>query len=432
MVAAIPLALQSPNGETEMETEKTESNLYDGIIINHKQRSLFFAYLGIKLKLPKIILESSVLTAIIALILILGVPTAMVAVPVTAGVLGSVLGFFGIAGTAFSLAAFTPIILSAAGVLVAGTVIIAGTNSPKLSFKTAQNVIMEELTKYLFLPAFVLIKKNAANFAKSENELLGIVRKQMTDIGYTEDYVRVFFNRYENQSVSELEAVLSTLNNSSDKLMKKKHGTGKLYKSDFKPVLYVDKAIALCNEINAKHCDEVAKQKENEATIKQIKALLSADRPPLIEKTKEKISKLKDALVKKQIFTIQQADDYALALFVEPLVWFLRCPNMRQYYEQIFTRKMKNLGYDNKIQKLIATYSVMKPIDIFQSVKDRNDFMRSRNIKADVLNKLVLYHCEIESYIYVPRDTASKKEKTVEEKLLEKLKATMQGKETQG
>lgn len=83
---------------TDKATDKSgaESAVYDGIIINPKQRKLFFEYLGIKLNLPKIIAESSALTAIIALILVMGIPTAMVAVPITAGVLGSALAFIGI------------------------------------------------------------------------------------------------------------------------------------------------------------------------------------------------------------------------------------------------------------------------------------------------------------------------------------------------
>lgn len=405
------------------ETASSKETIYDGIIINHEQRTLFFAYLGIKLKLPKIIAESTVLTTIVALILILGAPTAMMTVSV-----GGLLGVFGVTTTVFSLGTFTPFILTAAGVLVAGVAGIAVTNLPKLSFKSAQNVILEELSKYLFLPALVLVKQNAANFDRDEKSLIEKIKKQMTDIGYTSEYVNFFFGKYENMDAAALEDVLAKLNTSSDKLKKKMPGTGKLYSSDFKPVLYVDKAIVLCNEISDKYCDEVAKQNENKKTISHLKALLSADKPTFLMKTREKVLDVQKAFVNKHLFTKQEAQKYADALFIEPFVWFLRSPNMKAYCKQILTRKMDNLGYDeNAIKETLAVYDEKTPEDILQSVKERYGFSRSNGVKTDVLTKFVVYHCEKECYIYC--DNPKGKEPTEEEKLLAMLKACMQGKE---
>ena len=402
------------------ETEGLKETVYDGIIINDKQRTLFFAYLGIKLKLPKLIAESTALTTIVALILILGVSTSMMTVSV-----GGLLGLLGFTTTVFSLTAFMPIILIAAGVLVAGVAGIAVTNLPKLSFKSAQNVILEELSKYLFLPALVLVKQNAANFDRDEKSLIEKIKKQMTDIGYTSEYVNFFFGKYESMDAAALEDVLAKLNTSSDELKKRIPGTGKLYSSDFKPALYVDKAVALCNEISVKYCDEVAKQEENEKTIRHLKALLSADKPAFLMKTREKVLDVQKAFINKHLFTMQEAQKYADALFIEPFVWFLRSPNMKAYYEQILTRKMTNLGYDgNAIKETLAACNEKTPEDILQAVKERYDFSRSNGIKTDVLAKLVVYHCEEECYIY--SDTPKGKEPTVEEKLLSELKACMQ------
>ena len=399
-----------------------ESAAYEGIIIDPDRRQWFFDYLGMKLKLPKIIMEETTLTAIIAFILVMGLPTAIVSGPVTAGVLGSALMFLGITMPVFSLVAFTPIILIAAGVFVAGTVVVAKRNSPKLSFKTALNVIVEEMTKYLFLPALVLIKQNASNFSKTENDLVKVLKKQMTDIGYTEGYVRVFFERYENKTVKELENVLSTLNTSSDKLLKKMPGQ-KIYSSDFKSKLYVDKAIELCEKINGKYCDEVAKQNENKETIIRLKALLSADEPTLMKKTRDKINAAQKAFVDKHVLNKQDADSYATALFVEPFIWFLRSPNMQPYFEQIFERKLANLGYsESSIKELLATYSAKTPDTIFETVKEKYEFAHAHGIKTDVLIEQVRYHCKKECYIYVPTV-----KRTKQEQLLKKLEDAMNG-----
>lgn len=246
-----------------------ESAIYDGIIIYPKRKKLFFDYLGIKLKLTKIILQMSLLIIIVATILLGGINVASVG-----GIIGSVLAFFGVGIILWTT--LTPFIMAAALVFAVGTGVVAVKNSPKRSFKTAQNVIVEEITKYLFLPALVLIKQNASNFYKTENDLVKVLKKQMADIGYTEDYIRVFFERHENRTVKELENILPTLKISSDKLLKKKPGKGRLYSSDFKPATYVNKAIELCDEINHKYCDEVAKQNENKKTIIRLKELLSA------------------------------------------------------------------------------------------------------------------------------------------------------------
>lgn len=405
------------------ETASSKETVYDGIIINHKQRTLFFAYLGIKLKLPKLIAESTVLTTIVALILILGAPTAMMTVSV-----GGLLGVFGVTTTVFSLGAFTPIILTAAGVLVAGVAGIAVTNLPKLSFKSAQNVILEELSKYLFLPALVLVKQNATNFDRDEKSLIEKIKKQMTDIGYTSEYVAFFFGKYENMDAEKLEEVLAKLNTSTDKLKKKMPGTGKLYSSDFKPALYVDKAIALCNEISDKYCDEVEKQDENKKTISHLKALLSADEQTFLDKTQEKVLDVQKAFINKHLFTKQKAQEYAEALFIEPFVWFLRSPNMKAYCEQILRRKMHNLEYDeNTIEKTLVAYNEKTSEDILQSVKERYGFSRSNGIKTGGLTKLVVRHCKNEQYIYC--DNPKGKEPTEEKKLLAMLEACMQGKE---
>lgn len=388
-----------------------ESAIYDGIIIYPDRRQWFFEYIGPKL--PKIIMKNSLLTVIVVLFLLLGIKVASVG-----GIIGTVLTLFGI--SVFSWSTFAPFIVVAAAVYLVGVVKV---NKKKLSFKTAMNVIMEVITKYLFLPSLVLIKQHASNFYKTENELVEVLKKQMTDIGYTEDYVRVFFERCENMTVKEMENVLSTLNTSSDKLLKKMPGTGKLYSSDFKPKIYVDRAIELCDKINGKYCDEVAKQDENKKTIIHLKALLSADEPTFMKKTRDKINAVQKAFVDKHVLDKQEADVSATELFVEPFIWFLRSPNMRPYFEQIFERKLENLGYsESSIKELLATYSVKTPDTIFETVKKNYEFARAHDIKTDALIKQVLYHCEKERYIYV--STTSEK---TEEQLLKKLEDAMKG-----
>lgn len=390
-----------------------ESAIYDGIIIYPKRKKLFFDYLGIKLKLTKIILQMSLLIIIVATILLGGINVASVG-----GIIGRVLTLFGI--SVFSWSTFAPFIVVAAAVYLVGVVKV---NKKKLSFKTAMNVIMEVITKYLFLPSLVLIKQHASNFYKTENDLVKVLKKQMADIGYTEDYIRVFFERYENKTVKELENILSTLKISSDKLLKKKPGAGKLYSSDFEPATYVNKAIELCDEINHKYCDEVTKQNENKKTIIHLKALLSADEPTFMKKTRYEINEVQKVFVDKHVLDKQAADLYVTELFVEPFIWFLRSPNMRPYFEQIFERKLENLGYsESSIKELLATYSVKTPDTIFETVKKNYEFARAHDIKTDALIKQVLYHCKKERYIYV--STTSEK---TEEQLLKKLEDAMKG-----
>ena len=153
-----------------------------------------------------------------------------------------------------------------------------------------------------------------------------------------------------------------------------------------------------------------------------------------MQKTRDKINAVQKALVDKHLFNMQEADSYATALFVEPFVWFLRSPNMQPYFKHIFERKLANLGYaESSIKELLAAYSTKKPATILQAVKEKNEFVRAHGIKTDALNKLVLYHCEKECYIYVPADKKAdteqpaERKKTNEELLLDKLRATMQG-----
>ena len=405
-----------------MEKREKENDIFEGIIINNKQRKLFFDYLGLTLKLPKVLLESSGLTALISLVLILGLKSALVTVS-----LGGILGFFGATSTVFALGAFAPFITAAAFVLVLGTGVIYASNRPKMSFKTAQNVIVEEITKYLFLPALILIKQKEGNFNKDLAAMLQVLKKQMTDIGSTQEYVEYFFNCYENMEVTEIEKVIANLNVSSDKLKKKMPGKGKLYSSDFDPVLYVDKAIELCNKFSKNYCDEVEKQKDNEKTIFHLKALLSADKPSFMSKTRDKIDTLRKAFVDKHVLNLQDAEEYARGLFVEPLIWFLRTPNLKGYWIQIIERKMENLGYSKEvIDKVIETYSAKTPEEILISVAEKYDFARSHGINTQVINKIVVYHCQKEAYIYC--ESAKAKEPSSETKLLDILKSNMTGK----
>ena len=405
-----------------MENEIKKLTIFDGCIINNQQRKLFFEYLGIKLKLPKILMENSALTAIIALILILGAKSSIFVASA-----GGIMGLLGVTTATFSISTFIPFIAIAAGVFVVGTSVIFVSNRPTLSFKSQQNVILEVLTKFLFLPALILIKQNKENFNRDLNAMLQVLKKQMTDIAYTQEYVEYFFNRYENMDIMEIEKVLANLNISSDALKKKMPGNGKLYSSDYKPALYVEKAIELCNNISQKYCDEIAKQKENEKTIFHLKALLLADEPTLMEKTRDNIDDLRKKFVNKHIFNLNEAEENALALFIEPLIWFLRTPNLKDYWIQIIERKMENLACSKElIEKTVESYVKKTPEEILKSISEKNNFARSNGINTSGIIKIVQEHCKKEIGIYC--EPSKDKEPSDEEKLLDILKANMSGK----
>ena len=96
--------------------------------------------------------------------------------------------------------------------------------------------------------------------------------------------------------------------------------------------------------------------------------MVNADTSAFIDKTKAVIHSCESSLDKKHI---QDYREKTKELFFLPIIWYLKSPNMREYYNPVLQRKMENLGFPTTAterDEMVTLYETMSPEDIEKKV----------------------------------------------------------------
>lgn len=240
------------------------------IVLDKDKLKLFFDEIGFKGNSLITPLTPTVGAGLAALMVVLGVNVAS-----AGGILGAILGFFGI--TMLSVPLLTPFIIGAV-LVVATSLGISWKNSVnKKDAATPLSILGHTIACNFFLPAWTFVRERGHTLDKTPEALQKKLRKKMEDMGYTQQYLDFFWHHVEQADGAKLRSAVSQLAEVREALQKKLPGTGKLYKKDFKEATLYKKAKEHCNTMNG-HCSHLGHKMENERAIENLLRLLDKTR----------------------------------------------------------------------------------------------------------------------------------------------------------
>ncbi len=234
------------------------------IVLEKGRLTLFFDEIGFKGNWLITALGPTVGAGLATLVVLLGVNVATVSV-------GGILGLFGV--TMLSVPLLAPFIIGAVLVVATSLGIARKNAGKKTDAATPLSILGHTIACYFFLPAWTFVRERGHTLDKTPEALQKKLRKKMEDMGYTQQYLDFFWCHVEPADGAKLRNAVFRLAEVREALQKKRPGTGKLYKKDFKESTLYKEAKEHCNTMNS-HCSHLGHKMENERAIEALLLLL--------------------------------------------------------------------------------------------------------------------------------------------------------------